>query len=258
MVKITAITDGNAKMSPNNFSNFLTVIFVHTCIFANSNKSNIMTRNFLKMTSLAAVIAIAVSCKDNQNQVDATDAETEAQASDAAATYTVDPAASTIMWVGSKPTADHTGTIALLNGTVNVNGETIEGGEFTIDMTSINVTDLEGDNAASLKAHLEGTVDGKQTDFFNTPEYPTAKFVITGLEGNTLSGNLTLKDVTKNVSFPVTVSYNNGTMILNSEEFTIDRTDWGIKYGSSTFTDIVADKAISDDIKLKVNLVATK
>ncbi|MFT7118966.1 MAG: hypothetical protein ACI9LF_001351, partial [Flavobacteriales bacterium] len=30
------------------------------------------------------------------------------------------------------------------------------------------------------------------------------------------------------------------------------------QYGSKTFTDIVADKAISDDIKLTVNLVAAK
>ncbi len=217
-----------------------------------------MTRTFLKMTSLAAVIAIAVSCKDNQNEVDATDAETEAMASDAAVTYNVDTAASTINWVGSKPTADHTGTIALAGGSVQVNGETVEGGEFTVDMTSIQVTDLEGESAMSLKSHLEGTVEGKQTDFFNTPEYPTAKFVMTGLDGNMLQGNLTLKDVTKNVTFPVSVSYDGDKMMLTSEEFTIDRTDWEIKYGSSNFTDIVADKAISDDIKLKVNLVATK
>ncbi|WP_194851314.1 YceI family protein [Nonlabens antarcticus] len=217
-----------------------------------------MTRNFLKMSSLAAVIAFTVSCKSNQNEVDATDAETEAMASDEAVTYNVDAAASTIEWIGSKPGTDHTGAIDVKDGLVFVNGETVEGGEFTIDMTSITVTDLDEEGAMNLKSHLEGTADGKQTDFFNTPEYPTAKFVITGLDGNTLQGNLTLKDVTKNVSFPVDVTYDGDKMMLTSEEFTIDRTDWGIKYGSANFTDIVADKAISDDIILKVNLVATK
>jgi polyisoprenoid-binding protein YceI len=145
---------------------------------------------------------------------------------------------------------------------VTVNGEALESGEFVIDMTSIEVTDLEGDSATNLKSHLEGTVEGKQTDFFNTPVYPTAKFVVTGLSTvgtkTMLEGNLTLKDVTKNVSFPVGVTYDGNKMMLTSEEFTIDRTDWGIQYGSKTFTDIVADKAISDDIKLTVNLVATK
>jgi polyisoprenoid-binding protein YceI len=217
-----------------------------------------MTHNFLKMASLAAVIAFTVACKDNKNEVDATAAENEAMASEAAVTYTVDTTASTIDWTGSKPTGDHTGIISLQNGSVQINGEVVEGGEFTIDMTSITVTDLEGESAMSLKSHLEGTVEGKETDFFNTPVFPTAKFVVTKLNGTTLEGNLTLKDVTKNVSFPVVISFDGDKMMLSSEEFTINRTDWGIVYGSSSLIDVVADKAISDDIKLKINLVATK
>lgn len=221
-----------------------------------------MKRNFLKITGMAAIIAFTVACKDNQNEVDATAEADAAEATDNAVVYTVDTAASNIAWIGSKPTADHTGNIALSNGTVTVNGEDLESGEFVIDMTSISVTDLEGDAALNLKSHLEGTVEGKETDFFNTPKFPTAKFVVTGLstvDAKTfLEGNLTLKDVTKNVSFPVTITYNGNKMMLNSEQFTIDRTDWGIQYGSKNFTDIVADKAISDDIKLTVNLVATK
>ena len=204
------------------------------------------------------MMIFAVSCKDTPNEVDAMDAETEAMASDAAVTYNVDTDASIINWEGSKVGGMHTGTIDIQSGMVMVNGENVESGEFTIDMNSIAVTDLEGESAMSLKAHLEGTAEGKATDFFNTPEYPTAKFVVTGLNGNTLEGNLTLKDITKNVSFPVNVSYDGDRMMLTSEEFTIDRTDWGIVYGSTTLADTVKDKAISDDMTLKVNLVATK
>lgn len=217
-----------------------------------------MNTQSIKLMGMAAVVAFTMSCKDAQNEVEATAAEAEAAATVESVMYKVDTAASNIAWVGSKPTEDHTGNISLSSGMVTVNGETLESGEFTIDMTSIEVTDLEGEKAGYLKAHLEGTVPDKATDFFNTPVYPTAKFVVTGLDGNNLSGNLTLKDVTKNVTFPVTVSYDGDKMMLNSEQFTIDRTDWGIQYGSKTFTDIVADKAISDDIKLTVNLVAVK
>lgn len=217
-----------------------------------------MKRNFLKITGMAAVIAFTVACKDNKNEVEATEAADAAEATVEAVTYTVDTEASNIAWVGSKPTEDHTGNISLSSGMVKVNGEALESGEFTIDMNSIEVTDLEGDKAASLKAHLTGEREGTSSDFFNTALYPTAKFVVTGLTGNTLEGNLTLKDVTKNVSFPVTVAYDGDKMMLNSEEFTIDRTDWGIKYGSSSLADVVADKAISDDIKLKISLVAAK
>jgi polyisoprenoid-binding protein YceI len=221
-----------------------------------------MRKQILKFTALAAIVAFTVACKENQNEVDATEAEEAAEATVESVTYNVDTAASTIAWVGSKPTEDHTGTIDVQSGVVMVNGEDLESGEFVIDMTSIAVTDLEGDSAANLKAHLEGTVEDKATDFFNTPKYPTAKFVVTGVsstDGKTmLNGNLTLKDVTKNVSFPVMVNYDGDKMMLKSEEFTIDRTDWGIKYGSGNFTDIVAEKAISDDIKLTIDLVASK
>jgi polyisoprenoid-binding protein YceI len=221
-----------------------------------------MKRSILKISGMAAVIAFTVACKDNKNEVNAIAEEDAAVATVEAVTYNVDIASSSIAWVGSKPTEDHTGNIALQSGMIKVNGEAVESGEFTIDMTSIEVTDLEGDAATNLKSHLEGTVEGKETDFFNTPKYPTAKFVVTGVktEGalTMLEGNLTLKDVTKNVSFPVGVQYEDSKMMLSSEEFTIDRTDWGIQYGSSNFTDIVANKAISDNIKLTVNLVATK
>lgn len=217
-----------------------------------------MKTTTIKLMGMAAIVAFTMSCKDAQNEVEATDAEAEAEATVEAVTYTIDTDASNIAWIGSKPTEDHTGNISLSGGMVTVNGEALESGEFTIDMNTIEVTDLEGEGAEKLKNHLAGTVEGTETDFFNVTVYPTAKFVVTGIEGNMLSGNLTMKDVTKNVTFPVTVAYDGDQMMLNSEEFTIDRTDWGIKYGSKTFTDIVADKAISDDIKLTVSLVASK
>jgi polyisoprenoid-binding protein YceI len=222
-----------------------------------------MKKNILKFAAIAAVVAFTVSCKENENEVEVSEKEDAAEATVEAVTYNVDTAASSIAWVGSKPTDDHTGTIDLQSGVVQVNGKNLESGAFTIDMTSITVTDLEGDSALSLKAHLEGTIPDKATDFFNTPMYPTAKFAVTGVstnkEGKTmLAGNLTLKDVTNNVSFPVIVSYDGNKMMLTSETFTIDRTDWGIQYGSENFTDIVKDKAISDDIKLTINLVAVK
>lgn len=207
---------------------------------------------------MAAIVAFTISCKDAQNEVEATAAQAEAAATETAVTYKVDTAASNIAWIGSKPTEDHTGNISLSSGMVTVNGEALESGEFTIDMTSIEVTDLQGEGAEKLKKHLSGTVEGTETDFFDVNKFPTAQFAVTGIEGNMLSGNLTMKEVSKNVTFPVTVTYDGDKMMLTSEEFTINRTDWGIKYGSKTFTDIVANKAISDDIKLTVNLVAVK
>lgn len=221
-----------------------------------------MQSHFLKIGALASIMVFTVSCKDNPNEVEAAAAKSEAEAPAEATTYTVNTDMSSIVWVGSKPTEEHTGNISLASGMVKVLGEELQSGEFVINMTSIQVTDLEGAEATKLKAHLEGTAVNTATDFFNTPKYPTAKFAVTGLKNTdgkaVLQGNLTLKDVTKNVSFPVKVAYEGDKMMLNSEEFTIDRTDWGIQYGSAKLADVIADKAISDNIKLTINLVATK
>ncbi len=215
-----------------------------------------MKTRHLKSIALAAIVAFTMSCKDAENEVEASEAEEAAEATEQAVTYNVDTEASKIEWLGSKVGGSHNGTIALQDGMVKVADQKLQSGEFQIDMSSITVTDLTGDKAMDLKGHLQSG------DFFAADKYPTAKFVVTGVSTQNnqsmLKGNLTMKGITKNVSFPVNVKYDGDKMMLNSETFTVDRTDWGIKYGSSSLADTVKDKAISDDMELTVNLVATK
>lgn len=70
-------------------------------------------------------------------------------------------------------------------------------------------------------------------DFFDTREYPTAKFESTRIEPNdgsrpqTITGNLTLHGETKEISFPATIEVNGGR-VTGKAEFTIDRTQWGM------------------------------
>ena len=71
-----------------------------------------------------------------------------------------------------------------------------------------------------------------------------------------IEGNLTLKEVKKNISFPPSTSLEGDTMVLTSEVFTINRTDWGVNYGSKSVFENLGDKFINDDIELKVNLTA--
>ncbi|HAT65925.1 MAG TPA: lipid-binding protein, partial [Flavobacteriaceae bacterium] len=79
------------------------------------------------------------------------------------------------------------------------------------------------------------------------------------VEGKTMvSGNLTIKDKTHNISFPATISMEGNVLKLTSETFTIDRTQWGVNFGSKTVFDNLGEKFISDDIELTVNLVANK
>jgi len=168
-------------------------------------------------------------------------------------TYTVDAAKSTITWVGKKVTGSHNGTIALQSGSLAVNGKNVTGGTFTIDMNSIK----DADGSAKLEGHL------KADDFFGVAKFPTSTFVITKVAGSganvTVSGNLTIKGITKPLSFPATVTVNaDGTASALAGKIVVDRTKYDIKYGSKSFFDSIGDKAINDEFELAVKLVAKK
>lgn len=206
---------------------------------------------------------VSVGCKDKAKEADTVDAMETSQSDDMAQTYTVDADASQIEWKGFKPTGTHNGTIDIENGEINVNDNSIEGGNVTIDMKSITVMDLEGEEKQNLESHLKGTVEGKEGDFFNVNKYPEARFDITGTEmidtnTTSLSGNLTLKGVTKNVTFPVKVSMDDNSLTITSDTFTIDRTNWNVNYGSKSVFDNLGDSFINDGMELKITVKANK
>lgn len=215
----------------------------------------------LKLTFLSfAVTLFAASCGGS----DATDATVTEEVAPVEETATVtdlavNTDASVINWTGSKPAGTHNGTLKLSEGSLKLEGETLTGGEFTIDMTTLDNEDLKGtDGYEKLLGHL------RSADFFNVDSFATATFVITGVqpaaEGteatHSISGNLTIKGITKNITFPATVNVGSGSVKANAT-FAIDRSQWEIRYGSKTFfPDLVADKTISNDIELNIVLVA--
>lgn len=213
---------------------------------------------------IAAISAGSVACKnDKQNQVQPGEAQEATAASDEARQYEIDTTESTIEWRGTKPTGEHIGTIDIQAGSFTATEEQIESGNVAIDMTSITVTDegMAEEDKRSLEDHLKGTVEGKETDFFNVNEYPTATFEVTGItekDGQKmLQGNLTIKDETKNIEFPVSTSINGDELTIESETFVIDRTDWNVNYGSKSVFDNLGDKFISDEMELTINVRAT-
>ncbi|MEZ4859302.1 MAG: YceI family protein [Flavobacteriaceae bacterium] len=220
-----------------------------------------MKKIFLNCAIIALVSMATISCK-NKNEAGVTEAQEVAEAAPVAVEYYVDNQASQITWKGSKPLGSHNGTIAIAKGVVATSGDTIEAGEFVIDMNTITSLDLEGDMKSNLEAHLKGTVEGKEGDFFNVTQYPISTFKLTGVstvDGKTMvSGNLTIKEKTQNISFPATITMEDTLVKITSETFTIDRTQWDVNYGSKSVFDNLGDKFINDEIELAVTLVANK
>ena len=212
--------------------------------------------------SMLAIVSIAfVSCKNEKTE--AGDAAEVAPVAAESINYMIDGGASTVAWVGSKPTGKHNGTIAVTEGEVMVVDGILKGGKFGIDMNTITVLDLtEADGKLDLEGHLKGLSKESEDHFFNVTKFPNATFEITSVVTEagvtTVNGNLTMKDITKNVSFPATVVVEEKMVSIKSEPFKIDRTQWGVNYASKSVFDDLKDKFVDDEIELTVSAVATK
>lgn len=222
-----------------------------------------MKKNVINSILVLSLVASAFGCKSDK-KTETSDVKEAKDSSEMTATYNVDVEQSKINWIGSKPAGKHNGTVSLSEGNLKADDNGLVGGNIVIDMTSIDVLDLEGQDKKDLENHLMGYSNGKEDHFFNATKYPEAKFEITGMETvenqTLLSGNLTLKETSKNITFPVSVSMNDNdnSVVLTSEEVVLDRTEWGIKFMSKSFIENLGDNFVSDDMKISFDLKAFK
>ena len=164
--------------------------------------------------------------------------------------------ASVVNWKGFKPTGEHYGTLKLKNGYFSVEDGYIQGGEFQLDMNSIENLDIPADSEynAKLVGHL------KNDDFFGVDKYPTATFKISKVtikNGKSyVEGDLTIKDKTNPVAFEAEVEIKEGVVVMKTETFKIDRSKWDIKFKSNSFFSDLGDNFIYDDIEISLEVKA--
>jgi polyisoprenoid-binding protein YceI len=175
----------------------------------------------------------------------------------AADTYKVDPAASKVTYVGKKVTGEHTGNVTVKSGNLVVDGDKLSGGEVVVDMNSLTSTDLtDKDYNAKYTGHM------KSPDFFNTEKYPESKLVIKNSKktdkGLEVNGDLTMIGQTKPVTFVITDWKKTDSQVSGKSNLVLNRTTWGLKYGSASFFKSLGDKAINDEFTLAVDLTAKK
>lgn len=206
---------------------------------------------------------VLVACGSKENKEIETEGEdlTENEMASVNGTYEL-AGDSQLMWEGSKPAGSHTGTLNISGGQFTIADGKITDGNFNVNMSSLTVTDLEGEEKDNLEGHL------KTADFFDAEQFPTAEFKVTGsekLEGDEnathkIMGDLTMKGATQAIEFMAKVSEMEGGIAIASN-FDIDRTKWNIEYNSkssSKFENLVADKVIADDMGIKFDLKAMK
>ncbi len=118
---------------------------------------------------------------------------------------------------GFGPGKEHTGSFSKLTSTLSLDDKGSMGGTVSVDMNSMT-TDTE-----RLTNHL------KSKDFFEVATYPTATFTLSRISNGTASGSMTIRGITKNISFPVSILKSNpeqysATFTLNMKDFGINQT----------------------------------
>ena len=158
---------------------------------------------------------------------------------------------------------NHPGTFALSYGKVTVTDNTITGGTFVIDVTSMDMEQEDEMIDNKLRPHL------MSGDFFDAKTFDTSRFEITKVEpykakegekslvdgaNFSISGNLQIKDVTKNITFPARVDLDGNTVEAKAN-FDIDRREWQMNYGNDK---TLGDNFISETVNIEFNIQARR
>jgi polyisoprenoid-binding protein YceI len=174
--------------------------------------------------------------------------------------YKVQPQLSTLGWEGKAVTHGHNGTMNFSEGELLVKGNAVVGGTVVVDMKSMKATDIkDAEQHGKFVGHMAAD------DFFGVEKNPTSTFKIVSVtpikgaakdaDNATIIGDMTIKGVTQRISFPAKVGVKNGVAAA-AGKVTIDRTKFGLKYGSKSFFDSLGDKAINDTFDLTFNVIA--
>ena len=175
-----------------------------------------------------------------------------------AGTYSLLIDDSELSWIGTElSTKTHTGTIDFTDGTIVVDSDNTISGNVKINMSTINVTDLQGRSKEMLERHL------RSSDFFEVESFSEAKFSFISKSFDKLSnqisfvGDLTIKDITNPISFNATL-LETSPFLKAKAVLSFDRSKYNVRFRSGNFFENLGDKLILDDIDVNIRLVTKK
>lgn len=200
-------------------------------------------------------------CQKSDKEAKVTQEENKSKITERSKIMKINTKESIVEWIGKKVTGQHNGNIKINSGEFNTDGGRLISGKIEIDMGTIVCLDLTDKSTNDkLIGHL------KSDDFFSVEKFPYSNFEITDVKeyknsdkpefNSMVSGNLTIKGITKGISFPASITIKDG--ILNaSADFDVDRTEWNVRYGSGKFFQNLGDKLINDNFNIKFKIKAS-
>ena len=215
------------------------------------------------MLSVFMISAFLMSCSNSEKKAETTDAqEVEVSQSESATPVTTIKEGSHITWKATHlaGVSPRFGKVSLKSAEFVVDNGTLTNATILMDMASLTVESFpEGDEQiGKLTGHLQSD------DFFKVSTYPTSKFELTSIEAtegdynSEVTGNLTILDQTKSITFSANVAISENEASVKSEDFSVDRQDWGLSYHTEGEEGVPTDYLIADDIAFKIDVTLTK
>lgn len=157
-------------------------------------------------------------------------------------------------------TGERFGKVMIKDAEASVNDGALAGGKFVLDLTSLTVENFGEDTAQNekLRGHLTSG------DFFLTDTFPTATFEITSVDStagdynSSISGNLTIKGISKNITFNANVEVTEENVSISSETFEVNREDWGLTYHNEGTAGVPVDYLIANEIAFTIHASLAK
>jgi len=220
--------------------------------------------NMKKLVFLLSILLAFVSCKPRTSADKIKAGEAKKITGAVGSEYNLVTDVSELRWTGTKPGGEHYGTVKITEGVISVEKEKITGGKFTIDLNTIVNEDLTD---KSFNEKLVGHLKSK--DFFYVEEYPQAYFEIvsvdkvTGSSGSVgdkvvpshnVTGNLTIRGITKSITFPAGIDISEGKVLAETNPFAIDRTQWNVSFMSKSVFAEFKDNFIDDNMIIALTL----
>lgn len=216
-----------------------------------------------KVFFLLLVAASFTACSDNGRKVEASKAQdvqvTKTEKTNAYQQISPD---SHVNWRASHfgGMNPRFGKISLKSANITVDNQQIASASITMDMSKITVESFPAgsDQAKKLTGHL------LSADFFDIGQYPTSKFELTKVEPATgkfnskITGNLTIKSETKSITFLANVQVSDNQVSIQSEDFSVNRLDWGLKYNTEGTPGIPKNFIIANSIGFTIDVKLSK
>lgn len=142
------------------------------------------------------------------------------------------PLTGTVTVLASKVTRAHTLLFQTWSGTLDPGDGTPQSAALSFEVQTASVI-TDPDDRGMMSEKLDEHI--KSPDFLDVATFPTATFTSTAIEPGadattyTVTGNLTVRGVTKSITFPATVTIADGTVSAKAE-FSLNRKDFNVVY----------------------------